>query len=125
MRLPPAEVTVGPDGEYRLDYALVESKIALEVDGYVYHFSATHKTRDEARRRRLVLEGWRPLVYTWVDVTRRPDRMVREYLTLTKSAPAAEEAGPGVEPAGGPIVGHLSQLGLQGPVTSGVGPLPG
>jgi hypothetical protein len=83
IRLPPAEVTVGPDGDYRLDYALTDNKVALEVDGYVWHFTPEHKRRDEARRRRLVLDGWRPLVYTWLDVTQHPARMIREYLTAT------------------------------------------
>jgi hypothetical protein len=123
VRLPPAEVTVGPEGEYRLDYALVETRVALEVDGYVWHFSPEHKRRDEGRRRRLVLDGWRPLVYTWVDVKQEPARMAREYLTAA-SAPA-EDPRLGVVAAGGPIVGHLSQPGLQRPVVSGVGPLPG
>ncbi len=79
--LPEPEFTAGPDGEYRLDYAVPDARIALEVDGYVWHFSPEHKRRDEARRRRLVLDGWRPLIYTWVDVVRQPAVMVREYLT--------------------------------------------
>jgi hypothetical protein len=92
--LPKAEVTVGPEGEYRLDYALPDAMIALEVDGYVWHFSPEHKRRDEARRRDLVLAGWRPLVYTWTDVTRAPDRMVREYLAARATAPAARATAP-------------------------------
>ena len=88
IQIPKPEFAAGPDGEYRLDYAMPEEMIALEVDGYVWHFSPEHKQRDEARRRRLVLEGWRPLVYTWVDVTRRPELMIREFLTRDGSAPA-------------------------------------
>ena len=45
-----------------------------------------HKRRDEGRRRNLVLAGWRPLVYTWMDVARAPDRLVREYLTAAATA---------------------------------------
>jgi hypothetical protein len=92
VRLPPAEVTVGSEGEYRLDYAMTESKVALEVDGYVWHFSPEHKRRDEARRRRLILDGWRPLVYTWVDVMQQPDRMVREYLTAASGVAPSQSA---------------------------------
>jgi hypothetical protein len=49
-----------------------------------------HKRRDEARRRQLVLDGSRHLAYTWEDVTRLPDRMVREYLV----APAGRAPSP-------------------------------
>jgi very-short-patch-repair endonuclease len=76
---------VGPDGEYRLDYAIPDAKVALEVDGYVWHFSPEHKRSDEARRRRLVLEGWRRLVYTWVDVMREPAGLAREYLAAIRA----------------------------------------
>jgi very-short-patch-repair endonuclease len=88
VRLPKAEVIAGPDGEYRLDYAIPDAMIALEVDGYVWHFSPEHKRRDEARRRQLVIEGWRLLVYTWVDVVGQPNVMVREYLTVVGSDPS-------------------------------------
>jgi len=92
VQLPPAEVTAGPDGEYRLDFAVAEGNVALEVDGYAWHSSPEHKQRDEARRRQLVLDGWSHLVYTWEDVTRQPDRMVREYLVaLAGRAPSTAE----------------------------------
>jgi hypothetical protein len=126
VKLPPAEVTAGPDGEFRLDYAIPSVKVALEVDGYVWHFSPEHKRRDEARRRKLVLDGWRPLVYTWVDVTGHPEKMVREYLTLAASpaaTSAAQDARLGILPASGSVVGNLGQPGLQVPVAGSVGPL--
>jgi very-short-patch-repair endonuclease len=74
FRLPPAtiELTAGATGEYRLDFAYPAIRLAVEVDGYVWHFSPQHQRRDHDRRNRLLRAGWHVLVYTWIDVTERP-----------------------------------------------------
>jgi hypothetical protein len=69
---PAIEITVGPSGEYRLDFAYPRIKLAIEVDGYVWHFTPEHMRRDHRRRNRLQASGWRILVFTWVDITERP-----------------------------------------------------
>jgi hypothetical protein len=61
------EVRAGPDGRYRLDFVLVPP-VAMEVDGYTYHWSPEAKAHDEARRNQLRLDGIFLLVYTWLDV---------------------------------------------------------
>jgi very-short-patch-repair endonuclease len=80
-------LTTGPEGEYRLDFAFPPLKLAIEVDGYVHHFSADHARRDNARRNQLQRQGWLVLVYTWRDVVREPARVSAEiaetYQTLT------------------------------------------
>jgi hypothetical protein len=75
---PVAELKVGPDGEYRLDLAWEEVMFAVEVDGYVWHFSPEQSQRDNTRRRQLRRMGWFLQVYTWVDVVREPARVARE-----------------------------------------------
>jgi very-short-patch-repair endonuclease len=65
-------------GEYRLDFAYPELKLAIEVDGYVWHFSPEHTGRDNNRRNKLTLQGWQILVYTWREVADEPERVARE-----------------------------------------------
>jgi hypothetical protein len=78
LPVPAVEVTLGPNGEYRLDFAYVAIKLAMEVDGYVWHFTPEQVRRDHARRNRLLADGWRILVFTWLDVTQRPDEVARQ-----------------------------------------------
>jgi very-short-patch-repair endonuclease len=94
-QLPTADVQVnaGPDGEYRLDVAYVRIKFAVEVDGYCWHFTPEHQRRDHARRNKLVAGGWQFLVYTWLDLKRRPAevaaQIVHMHERLTRLAEAA------------------------------------
>jgi very-short-patch-repair endonuclease len=78
LPVPDVEFTTGPDGEYRLEFAFPPLKLAVEVDGYVHHFSADHARRDNARRNQLQRQGWLILVYTWRDVLREPTKVVPE-----------------------------------------------
>jgi hypothetical protein len=78
LPIPKVELIAGPDGEYRLDFSYPEVKRAIEVDGYVYHFSPEHLRRDHARRNALQRQGWRLLVFTWLDVTRDGRRVADE-----------------------------------------------
>lgn len=71
------EVTVGPDGEYRLD-TLISQTVAAEVDGFAYHHTPEQKARDEHRRNQLRLSGLFLLVYTWRDVQVDAQRVVSE-----------------------------------------------
>jgi hypothetical protein len=57
------EVRFGPDGQFRIDF-LIAPGLAVEVDGFVHHWSPEAKAHDEARRNRLRFL----LVYTWRDI---------------------------------------------------------
>ena len=72
LPVPAVEIVAGPDGEYRLDFAYPPVKLAIEVDGYVWHFTPEHQHRDHQRRNDLQAAGWHTLVFTWLDVTRQP-----------------------------------------------------
>ena len=78
LPMPRVEVHVGPDGEYRLDFAWVEIRFAVEVDGYMWHFTPEHMQHDTARRNTLQDQGWSIRVYTWRDLTQSPERVTRE-----------------------------------------------
>ena len=80
---------LGADGRYRLDIRLAE-RVAMEVDGFAYHADPEAMTHDHRRRNELVRLGWTVLVFTWLDVTRDGDgvlRAVRE--TLDRPGEAA------------------------------------
>jgi very-short-patch-repair endonuclease len=93
---PAVELVTGLDGEYRLDTAYVDLLLAIEVDGYAWHFTPEHHRRDLARRNRLQAEGWRILVYTWRDVVGDGARVAAEiaalYAALTVAAVASRPA---------------------------------
>lgn len=70
------EVTVvGATGLYRLDITLAH-RLAMEVDGFAYHSDPEAMTRDHHRRNELSELGWTVLVFTWLDVTREPERVL-------------------------------------------------
>ena len=73
-----SEVVAGPHGEYRIDYANPAKRLAVELYGYTHHSSPDQMAYDHARQRQLTLDGWTVLVFTWQDVTKRPDRVAAE-----------------------------------------------
>lgn len=85
-----AEMTVGPDGEYRLDYSFPPARVALELYGYAWHHSPAQMTRDLRRQRRLTVDGWKVLIYTWQEVTGEPARVAREIQEALVSAGSSE-----------------------------------
>jgi very-short-patch-repair endonuclease len=94
LAVPAVELRVGPDGEYRLDVAWQEILLAIEVDGYVWHFSPEHHARDVTRRNRLQQAGWTMLIYTWRQVVSEPHRVAAE-ITTTYRRLSAAAAGTG------------------------------
>jgi hypothetical protein len=78
------EVHVGPDGRYRIDFAL-RPPVAVEVDGYAYHWSPESKSYDEARRNQLRLQGIFLLVYTWRDIRIEAARVIDEVTAALRS----------------------------------------
>jgi hypothetical protein len=94
---PRSEVVAGWYGEYRVDFAYVALKLAIEVDGYIWHSSEAHKVADDVRRNRLQAAGWIVLVYNWVQVTRHPEAVAAEVLAAYEQ----RAAGVGLVPAAG------------------------
>jgi very-short-patch-repair endonuclease len=85
------EVVVA-DGRYRIDVMLAPG-LALEVDGYAFHWSPEAKAADSQRRNRLALQGIRVVEADWVTVMRHPDQL-REAIeaALSQSRPAVASA---------------------------------
>jgi hypothetical protein len=77
---------VTEEGAYRLDFAYPTLKLAIEVDGYVWHFSPEHRRRDNARRNALRLQGWQIYVYNWKEITQEPARVAAEIAAAYRAA---------------------------------------
>jgi very-short-patch-repair endonuclease len=84
----------------RVDFAYPEQRLALEPDGFRWHWGKRKWKRDLRRSNNLMLLGWRSLHITWEDLDERPNEVVgavRRALSeeLNGSpAPAPRSAGP-------------------------------
>lgn len=74
----PAAEVAWANGRYRLDFAWPTLRLAVEVDGYVWHASSAQMGRDLRRRNRLAADGWAFLVYTWAQVVHEPGVVMAE-----------------------------------------------
>jgi very-short-patch-repair endonuclease len=71
--VPQHQVRAGDDVVARLDFAYVDYKVAIELDGAAYHNGDRAKERDRRRDNRLGALGWRVLHFGWDEVTRTPE----------------------------------------------------
>jgi very-short-patch-repair endonuclease len=55
-----------------VDVALLDLRIAIEVDGWAYHSDVDRFRADRIRQNALVALGWTVLRFTWADLTQRP-----------------------------------------------------
>ncbi|MDQ3954214.1 MAG: endonuclease domain-containing protein [Actinomycetota bacterium] len=68
------------DGEEfiaRRDFVYLYEMVAIEVDGWRFHAGLEAWQRDLATDNRLIALGWVVLRFTWDDVTKRPDQVIR------------------------------------------------
>ena len=70
------------DGRYRLDFALPDKKIGIELDGYAWHSDRETFTKDRARQRELELDGWRLIRFSGSEINADPDDCVRQAAAL-------------------------------------------
>jgi very-short-patch-repair endonuclease len=69
------KVSVG-GRRYRLDFAWPSRRVALEADGRASHATPRAFQRDRTRWTLLASAGWRVMVVTWEDATRRAREVV-------------------------------------------------
>ncbi len=91
---PLAVEAVAGDGRYRLD-VLLSPGLALEVDGYAFHWSPESKAADSRRRNRLALAGVRVIEADWVTVMRDPEGLRLTVEAALEQHRAAGRAGTG------------------------------
>lgn len=79
-------------GRYRLDFALPDKKIGIELDGYAWHSTREAFTKDRERQRNLELDGWRLIRFSGAEINANADRCVTQAAALIRkfdSDPAA------------------------------------
>lgn len=94
LPLPVAQVEVDLLGRIRrVDFAYVELKLALEVDGYAFHSTKAGFEDDRARRNELTLAGWTVLHFTWAMVIHNPAAVARQIRIALEQAGRAVAHG--------------------------------
>lgn len=77
LPMPDYQYPVVLAGRQRLiDFAYVDLRIAVEVDGYEVHSRRDTFQEDRVRANDLELAGWLVLRFTWHDVVRRPSHVL-------------------------------------------------
>lgn len=76
-------------GKYRIDFALPDKKIGIELDGYAWHSSREAFTKDRERQRELELAGWRIIRFSGSEVKNDAARCVLQAATLVRGFEAA------------------------------------
>lgn len=75
-----------PGRRYRLDFALPETKIAIEVDGYLHHGKHLEDfRRDRASQNLLMIAGWRVLRFAAGDIRKDIDACMATIQTLPEA----------------------------------------
>lgn len=78
-------IDVSPQVEscgYRLDFAV--GRLAIEIDGHDFHKSIEQRTRDAARDRRLLRDGWTVIRFTGSEIWADVDGCVAEVVEIMK-----------------------------------------
>lgn len=61
----------------RVDAAIPDLKLAIEIDGFEHHSTPEAFQRDRSRQNDLVTLGWTVLRFTWHDVVQRPAHVAK------------------------------------------------
>lgn len=67
---------------YELDFAFVNQRVVLEVDGKPFHSTASQIGRDRVRQAALEAAGWRFLRVSWFDVVCQPELVIQQLAAL-------------------------------------------
>ncbi|MGW5524969.1 DUF559 domain-containing protein [Gordonia sp. NPDC003950] len=65
-----------PVPPYKIDFAFVAKRVAVEIDGMAFHRDAHAFQRDRRRRNDLIAAGWNVLNFTWADIVERPEYVI-------------------------------------------------
>lgn len=82
------------DGRYRIDFALPDQKIGIELDGYAHHSSPEAFTRDRARQRELELDGWRIIRFSGSEINKNAGACVHQAAQLAARFGHGESSNP-------------------------------
>ena len=71
-------------GQYRLDFAHLPTKTAIELDGFTYHRDAERFQNDRRRDRRLQADGWRVIRFASAELRDNLDQCIQETLRIIR-----------------------------------------
>lgn len=91
LPLPEVQQRIAPGGRFvgRVDALYPGHRLVIEVEGHRHHSTREQRAADEARRRQLVLAGYRVLVVTADEVVAHPQRVVADVAAALAVSPAA------------------------------------
>ncbi len=72
---------------FRLDFAWIDQRVFVEVDGAAFHSTPTQIAADDNRQNLLVEAGWTPIRFTSSDLKDHPGRCVRTLNRVLGSMP--------------------------------------
>jgi len=78
----PAPTVQHQIGSYRVDFAYVRERLAIEADGFRWHSSRRQWDRERTRTAALTAMGWTVFRVTWSELNERPDRFVEAVAAL-------------------------------------------
>lgn len=75
---PVRQCDVGDEHDWlgRSDYGYLAERVLIELDSRRHHLSELDFQRDRERDNRRIAAGWRPLRFTWHDITARPKEVI-------------------------------------------------
>ncbi|MHA6618713.1 DUF559 domain-containing protein [Pseudonocardia sp. DLS-67] len=78
-----------PFERWTIDFAFLDVKLAIEVDGWAYHSDVDRFRADRRKGNALVRAGWKLLRFTWHDLVDRPRYVVAEIRAALLAAHAS------------------------------------
>lgn len=69
-------------GNYRIDFALPEQRVAIELDGHEYHKTKEQRTNDASRERYLQKHGWQVIRFTGSEIYKDVQRCIQDVLEI-------------------------------------------
>lgn len=74
-------------GHFRVDFAVPNKKIAIELDGHDFHKTKEQRTYDAQRDRYLVKEGWKIIRFTGTEIHSDVMKCIREAEEIINNTP--------------------------------------
>lgn len=69
-------------GSYRIDFALPQRRIAIELDGHEYHKTKEQRTNDAIRERNLQEMGWTVIRFTGTEIHQNVNRCISQAIRI-------------------------------------------
>ena len=78
------QVVVGP---YRVDLAIPEKKVAIELDGHEFHKTSNQRTHDAQRERYLQKQGWQVIRFTGTEIHKDVFACIDDAIQIIEAIP--------------------------------------